>query len=104
MIVTTLRATADYSDLGLLHLICSTPDMPKLYVRNTDRGALDRMIDAHEGELWIALPHDDESQEEYYRALKTAMLLNDWADELPDARICERYWWDPAMCTGWWKV
>ncbi len=100
MIVTTLRATADYSDLGLLHLICSTPDMPKLYVRNTDRGALDRMIDAHEGELWIALPHDDESQEEYYRALKTAMLLNDWADELPDARICERYSVGPGDVYG----
>jgi helicase len=31
---------------------------------------------------------DDES---YYRAVKTCMLLSDWADEVPDAMICERY-------------
>ena len=100
MIVTTLRERSEYADLGLLHLICSTPDMPKLYVRNTDRGALDRMIEAHEEELWLTLPHDEEDQEEYYRALKTAMLLNDWADELPDAQICERYSVGPGDVHG----
>ena len=100
MIVTTLRKKTEYSDLGLLHLICSTPDMPKLYVRNTDRGALDRMIGEHEEELWLDLPCDEEAQEQYYRALKTAMLLSDWADELPDARICERYSVGPGDVHG----
>jgi helicase len=100
MIVTTLREREAYADLGLLHLICSTPDMPKLYVRNTDRPALDRMIGAHEGELWLPMPDDEEDVEEYYRALKTAMLLNDWADELPDARICERYSVGPGDVYG----
>jgi len=74
--------------------------MPKLYVRNTDRGALDRMIAAHDGELWLDLPRDEEDQEEYYRALNTAMLLSDWADELPDARICERYSVGPGDVYG----
>ena len=100
MIVTTLRKRSEYTDLGLLHLICSTPDMPKLYVRNTDRGALDRMIEAHEDELWLTMPHDEEDQEEYYRALKTAMLLNDWTDEMPDAKICERYSVGPGDIYG----
>lgn len=100
MIVSALRKTAGYSDLGLLHLICSTPDMPKLYVRNSDRGALDRMIEAHGEELWLDLPADEDDQEEYYRALKTAMLLSDWADELPDARICERYAVGPGDVYG----
>ncbi|MGA2120608.1 MAG: ATP-dependent DNA helicase [Methanoregula sp.] len=100
MIVTTLREKTEYSDIGLLHLICSTPDMPKLYVRNTDQGALDRMIEAHEEGLWLTLPHDEDAQEGYYRALKTAMLLNDWADELPDAKICERYSVGPGDIYG----
>ena len=100
MIVSTLRKEIDYSDLGLLHLICSTPDMPRLYVRNADRGALDRMIDEHDGELWLEMPCDEEDQEEYYRALKTAMLLSDWADEMPDARICERYSVGPGDVYG----
>jgi helicase len=100
MIVTTLRNEAEYSDLGLLHLICSTPDMPRLYVRNTDRAALDRMMDEHEGEIWLEMPCEEEEQEEYYRALKTAMLLSDWADEMPDARICERYSVGPGDVYG----
>ena len=100
LIVSTLRKEADYSDLGLLHLICSTPDMPRLYVRNADRGALDRMMDEHEGELWLEMPCEEEEQEEYYRALKTAMLLSDWADEMPDARICERYSVGPGDVYG----
>jgi len=100
LIVSTLRNEADYSDLGLLHLICSTPDMPRLYVRNTDRGALDRMMDEHDAELWLEMPCEEEDQEEYYRALKTAMLLSDWADEMPDARICERYSVGPGDVYG----
>ncbi|MCK9631602.1 MAG: ATP-dependent DNA helicase [Methanoregula sp.] len=100
MIVTTLRTRSEYADLGLLHLICSTPDMPKLYVRNTDRCALDRMIEAHEDELWLTVPCEEEDQEDYYRALKTAMLLNNWADELPDAKICERYSVGPGDVYG----
>jgi helicase len=100
MIVSTLRNPVEYSDLGLLHLICSTPDMPKLFVRNTDRGALDRMIETHAGELWLEPPREEEVQEEYFRALKTAMLLSDWADELPDARICERYSVGPGDVYG----
>ena len=100
LIITTLREREGYADIGLLQLICSTPDMPRLYVRNTDRPALDRMIEAHESELWLPLPHDEDEVEEYYRALKTAMLLTDWTDELPDAKICERYGVGPGDIYG----
>jgi len=100
LIVSSLRTTTEYSDLGLLHLICSTPDMPKLYVRNTDMSTLDRMLEAHEDEIWLPQPDEEDEQENYFRALKTAMLLNDWADELPDARICERYSVGPGDVYG----
>ena len=53
MIVSSLRENETYTDLGLLQVICSTPDMPKLYVRNTDIAALSRMIDNHSDELWL---------------------------------------------------
>ena len=81
MIVSSLRAREFYTDLGLLQVICSTPDMPKLYVRNTDIAALTRMIENSGDDLWLTLPDDDEAAEAYYRALKTAMLLSDWTDE-----------------------
>jgi helicase len=74
--------------------------MPRLYARNTDKPALDRMIDEHEDELWLSLPHDDDEGETYYRAIKTAMLLSDWTDELPEAKICERYAVGPGDVYG----
>ena len=90
-IVHTLREREGYSDIGLLQLICSTPDMPTLYVRNSDVAALSRMVDAHVNDLWTEIPMDEEESEPWYRALKTAMLLADWTDELSDAKISERY-------------
>jgi helicase len=100
MIVSSLRAREFYTDLGLLQVICSTPDMPKLYVRNTDIAALTRMIENSGDDLWLTLPDDDEAEEAYYRALKTAMLLSDWTDELSDTKICERYSVGPGDIYG----
>jgi helicase len=100
MIVSTLREKEFYTDLGLLQVICSTPDMPKLYVRNTDIAALTRMIEDNGEDLWIMLPQDEEAAEAYYRALKTAMLLSDWTDELSDTKICERYSVGPGDIYG----
>ncbi len=100
MIVSTLREKDVYTDLGLLQVICSTPDMPKLYVRNADIAALSRMMDTHSDDLWLTLPDDDDDTESYYRALKTAMLLSDWTDELSDTKICERYSVGPGDIYG----
>ena len=100
MIVSALRQKEIYSDLGLLQVICSTPDMPKLYVRNSDIAALSRMIDDHTEDLWFSLPEDEDLTEAYYRALKTAMLLSDWTNELSDTQICERYSIGPGDIYG----
>ena len=100
IIVKGLRETKEYSDRGLLQLICSTPDMPTLYVRNTDLAALTRMVDAHADELWLPIPVDEDETEPWYRALKTTMLLTDWTDELTDTKICERYGVGPGDIFG----
>ena len=88
-IVTTLSGADTFSDVGLLQLICNTPDMFTLYVANRDLHYLDRFICEHDDELWIKLPFGED--EDYYRALKTAMLLHDWSLEVPETLICERY-------------
>jgi len=91
MILTELRSRNTYSDLGLLQLLCSTPDMPTLYARNADVALLGRIMDERTDDLWIGMPQDEEESEPFYRSLKTALLLSDWSDELSDAKICERY-------------
>jgi len=79
----------DYSDIGLLQVICSTPDMYTLFVGNKDSHYLERFVLEHEGDLWIDFPYEE--PEGYLRALKTAMVLFDWSREIPEATICERY-------------
>ena len=74
-IVTTLREKDVYADLGLVQLICSTPDMPTLYAKNSDLPALSRMMEDKASELWLPLPTDEDDAEKYYRSIKTAMLL-----------------------------
>jgi len=100
LIVATLRERASYSDTGLLQLICSTPDMPTLYARNADLPALSRMLDVKSNDLWLSLPVDEEEAEYFYRAVKTAMLLSDWTDELAEEKICERYGVGPGDVYG----
>lgn len=91
MILTGLSKREQYSDLGLVQLLCSTPDMPTLYARNADVMLLDRILEERADDLWIPMPQDEDEGEAFYRSLKTALLLSDWSNELTDAKICERY-------------
>lgn len=91
MVLTELRSRDSYTDLGFLQLLCSTPDMPTLYARNADVALLDRIMEDRADDLWIDLPQDNDEAETFYRSLKTSLLLFDWADEMTDAKICERY-------------
>jgi helicase len=77
------------SPVGLLHLLCMTPDMFRLYVKRNDLPVLERFLFQHEEEIWVEFDFD--AGEEYYTALKTALLLNDWIEELGEGAICERY-------------
>ena len=100
MIVRELRARQEYSDLGLVQLICCTPDMPTLYARNSDLLTFSRILEKNAEDLWIAPPRDSDEEESFYRSLKTALLLSDWANELSDEKICERYSVGPGDIYG----
>lgn len=88
----------EYTDIGLLHLLCSTPDMPTLFVRRDDMYLLDRFLADHRDDLWMEIPWD--AGEGFDRSLKTALLLADWADEIGEDTICERYSVGPGDVYG----
>ncbi|HTY52944.1 MAG TPA: helix-hairpin-helix domain-containing protein, partial [Methanomicrobiales archaeon] len=96
-IAACLSKAESFTGIGLLHLLCSTPDMPTLYLRQADLALVERYLYEHENALWLPLPSlGDEECESYYRALKTALVLSDWTDELGEAMICERYGVNPG--------
>jgi helicase len=88
--------------MGLYHLVCRTPDMYQLYLRSGDREELTMEAYEREGEFLGAMPSEfeDERFEDWLSALKTALLLEDWAEEVDEDRITEKYGVGPGDIRG----
>ena len=93
---------ADISALGLYHLVSRTPDMYQLYLKSGDREEYEELLFERETELLGRTPseYDDVAFEEWLSALKTARLLEDWASEVDEDRIAERYGVGPGDIRG----
>ncbi len=102
------RADADDIDpdelsaLGLYHLVSRTPDMYQLYLRSGDRETYEMEAYEREDELLGPTPSEfeDERFEDWLSALKTARLLEDWASEVDEETITERYDVGPGDIRG----
>lgn len=77
--------------LSYLALVCHTPDMPKLYVRGKEAEALKSFLESNSDLLLSDMPEDEFEFEILLSELKTALLLKDWIDELPEDAIAERF-------------
>jgi helicase len=79
------------TELTLLQLICNTPDMRPLYLRNNDYGWLDDFIQRHNDEF-VALPHPNSSEYQWFMSeVKTAALLREWISECREDDITSRF-------------
>ncbi len=94
--------TDDISALGLYHLVSRTPDMYQLYLKSGDRETYEEELFERETELLGRTPseYDDVAFEEWLAALKTARMLEDWASEVDEDRIAERYGVGPGDIRG----
>jgi helicase len=87
--------------LGLYHLVARTPDMYELYLRSGDEERYSEVAYEREAELLGFAPSEYEERfEDWLSALKTARLLEDWASEVDEDRICERYGVGPGDVRG----
>jgi len=87
-----LAVAEEPTALGLYHLVCRTPDMYELYLRSGDAERYGEIAYEREDELLGPTPSEFENGwEDWLSALKTARLLEDWADEREEDRIAERY-------------
>ncbi|PSP63913.1 ski2-type helicase [Halobacteriales archaeon QH_8_67_36] len=92
----------DVSALGLYHLVSRTPDMYQLYLRSGDREEYETALYEREDELLGPTPSEfeDERFEDWLSALKTARLLEDWASEVDEETITDRYGVGPGDIRG----
>ena len=85
-------AKAPPTELGLLHLVCSTPDMGLLYLRRRDYEELEAFVQEHADEFLTKVPDQADEAFEYFLAeAKTARMLQAWVDEEIEDRIHERF-------------
>lgn len=86
------RRSTVANELAYLHLISTTPDVPRLYLTRRDRRDLLSKVMERKDELLVdVLKVMDESETSYLEALKTAMMLNDWINEEKEDVIIEKY-------------
>ena len=88
--------------LGLYHLVSRTPDMYELYLKSGDREEYTELAYERDPEFLGPMPSEFEDVrfESWLSALKTARMLEDWAEEVDEGRITERYGVGPGDVRG----
>jgi helicase len=75
--------------MSFLHLIASTPDMIPLYLRKGDEWLAGVALE-REPEILVAQKHGAD-YEFFLAELKTASLLHDWIEEIPEEEMLKKY-------------
>ena len=81
----------NYFNLSIIHAVCSTPDVRSLYLRKGDFW-VEEKVEQNLGMFLLDVP--DISSEEYdwfLSDVKTALLIEDWIDEIPEEGIIIKY-------------
>jgi helicase len=88
-----LENAENASDVALLQLICSTPDVRRLYMRSKDYHPVTEFVNKHLDEFLVELPDRfrDVDYEWFLSEVKTAMLVHDWINEVSEKEITEDY-------------
>ncbi len=76
---------------GMIHMICSLPDMPLLYLRQSDYEWIEEFESEREDQLVIQPPSDLDQYEIFLAEVKTAKLLHDWVSEMHENDIAETF-------------
>jgi helicase len=101
-IIDGIEGASDPTVLGLYQLVSRTPDMYELYLRSGDREEYTMLFYEREAELLGDLPSEFEEErfEDWLSALKTGRMLEDWASEIDEDEIAERYGVGPGDIRG----
>ena len=91
IIKNTLARYKPGSSFGVIHAICSTPDMPLLYLRQSDYQWIEEYYDERKDKMLIEPPDDLGQYEIFLSEVKTAKLIDDWMTEIHENDIAEAF-------------
>ncbi|MCI2413729.1 MAG: DEAD/DEAH box helicase [Candidatus Aramenus sp.] len=75
-------------NLAYLHLLAYTPDGPSMGVSKSEK---DRLLDEVYCPLFVDEPEDNDEFYNYLSAIKVALIMSDWIDEVDEDVILQRY-------------
>ncbi len=78
-------------NLSYLHTICQTPDMYTLFIKKEELSKYERRLDSVRADLFESVPHDRGEKEAFLAAFKTALMLQDWINEVSEKELNEKY-------------
>jgi helicase len=92
-IIKGLRIAENVTPVSLLHLICSTPDVKRLYMRNKDYAVVTQFLNRHFDEFIGGVPDRfrDVDYDWFLSEVKTAMIVYDWIEEVSEKVITDKY-------------
>ncbi len=90
-IIEALKANEPKHIMAYIHLICHTPDMPKLYLRRGEYEYYAELAKEYEGKLFFDIPNDEKELEFYLAEIKTALLLYYWIEEISEDEIIRKF-------------
>jgi helicase len=83
-----------FSDIGILHLLCTTPDMPLLYLRKKEFELYHELLSEFWEKIITEIPDSsyEEAEFEFFISqFKTAMLFYDWITEEKEDILINKY-------------
>jgi helicase len=83
-----------YSQIGILHLLCNTPDQPLSYVTQSETGDYEFIMEDNLNDLFVEPPDewdDPEGYSKFIAQIKTASILQDWIEERSEREITDNY-------------
>lgn len=79
------------SPFGMLHAICSSPDMMTMYLKRNDYEWVEETYALRESELLLPPPDDLDEFDFYLAELKTACSIDDWIMEMEEDELLKKY-------------
>ena len=86
MIKDGLKSKEEFTGFGMLHLLCMTPDMFRFYLKASDEKFIDKILTERGEELML-----EDISEEFFAAIKTALVAEKWMSEITEDSICEEF-------------
>lgn len=87
------------TDLGLLQLVCRTPDIfPKYYPRRKEIDSLNTFVESHADEFFFSIPGESDifELEKFLGEVKCACVLSAWIQEVTEDKILQKFSVEPG--------